>query len=144
MNHEAFDYGAHIIPPLQCTMDHINDISNKPIPWFDYILEGKKKYEGRPNRRRWKDMKSQDVVRWTDGERIMTTRVTEIRTYADFGLAFEDLGRELVPFEGVVTSDEARALYRGFSYTDEEIKVCGAIAIGLEVIGLEVIEQEQD
>ena len=139
LNMELLDSGVNRLPSLR-SMDYINSLSNKPIPWITYIQEGRKKYEGRLNRRRWKNMKVGDVLTWTDGEYTVNTRITEIRTYTDFGLAFEDLGRELIPFEGVVTADEARALYRTFGYTDEEVKEHGAIAIGLEVIGLKVLE----
>ena len=108
-----------------------NHISNYPNPWFDYILTGKKTFEGRLNRGRWADMQVDDIVQWTYGNRIIDTIVTEIKLYKSFKHAFKDLGEKLLP--SIETDTNAGNLYSSF-YSDEDVNKYGVVAIGIRVL----------
>lgn len=109
-----------------------NHISIKPVPWLDHLLWKRSIYEARLNRKRWASLRPGQVVKWSDGKRTVKTKVTETRTYADFDVAFRDLGPSLLPHISTFTPEHTKALYRNF-YSNEEVQAHGVIAFKLEV-----------
>lgn len=109
-----------------------NHVHIKSVSWFTHLLRKRKVYEGRLNRNRWATIRPGQTVRWSDGKRTVRTRVTETRTYADFDVAFRDLGPLLIPHTGHLTPEHAKALYRNF-YSNEDVRTYGVIAFKIEV-----------
>jgi ASC-1-like (ASCH) protein len=59
-------------------------------PWFTHIKEGRKTVEGRLNRGLFKNLKINDVVKWTNRENDVMTKIIEIKMHASFGEMLND------------------------------------------------------
>ena len=101
-------------------------------PWLQWIATGRKRYEGRLKRGDWAQLKIGQKIRFYNLKRTVLVRVSGLQFFPDFGSAFQQLGKELIP-EGAKTADEARKLYSQF-YGDKDVAEFGVIAIKLEVI----------
>lgn len=111
-------------------------LQNPPeSPWFDWICEGKKKFEGRLKKDDWASLSINDHVTFVCPEgRELITRVLDLPTFDTFGDAFDALGSELVPVPGVDTADVIN-IY-GKYYKNEDVVKYGVIAVKVEPIFL--------
>ena len=103
-------------------------------PWLDWIEVGKKKYEGRLCKEDWSKLKvgAKIVFSVKDSNRApVTVNVTELKYYDDFGLAFDDLGQELIPISGI-TREKVIELYSEF-FSDDDVKKYKVVAVGVAV-----------
>lgn len=109
-------------------------IRNPPdTPWLTWILEGKKKYEGRLSTKivEWDLYIGKEAI-FECGSLKAHARITSLLRYDSFGHAFDTLGSELVPIDGI-TRVEVEDLYRRY-YSREDVEKHGVVAIGIVVI----------
>lgn len=99
-------------------------------PWFDYILSGKKTYEGRINMGFWKNLTPGSRFCITDGTKRQDVEVEEVLYFRDFEEAWNALRGTLLP--GVDTKEDAILLYESY-YSESEVKTHGVIAIKLNL-----------
>lgn len=109
-------------------------LQNPPeSPWFDWIANGTKRYEGRLWKDDWASLSIDDIIVFISPEkREMTCRVIGLPRFESFGAAFVALGSALVPVPGVNTADVVK-IY-GQYYKDEDVLHYGVVAVELEPI----------
>ncbi len=107
-------------------------LENPPeSPWFDWIADGIKKYEGRLLKDDWATLEVGDLITFINPDgRELTCRVISLPRFSSFVEAFEALGPELVPVPNV-DNNKVRALYSKF-YSQEQQSKYGVVAIQLE------------
>ena len=96
-------------------------------PWFTYIREGKKKYEGRIFKNEWKSIKDGDIIIFYNGGNEVPVKVTTSLLFDNFTAAFQYLDEELLP--GVNDTKEANKIYKEF-FPLNDIEKYGVIAVG--------------
>ena len=102
----------------------------KEIPWLDLMELREKTYEGRLNRGVYSKMMIGDSIIFKDqNNKILHTHIIDLKYYLNFGEAFLDLGRKLVPVEGVDV-DGVKKLYSNY-FSEDNIKLHGVVAIGI-------------
>ena len=101
-------------------------------PWFTFIKSGRKKIEGRLNKGNFAKLKKGQIVVWTNGNKKVKTKITNIFTYKTFSdmLIFEGLKNAL---PSIQTLEAGEAVYYSF-YTKEKEASLGVLAIELELI----------
>ena len=112
-------------------------IQNPPeTPWLDWIISGKKKYEGRVPRLGsfWADIRIGDefILYDKNNPKELKIKVNDLKHYKNFGEAWKDLGSALVPIKGITETD-VNKIYSQY-YTKEDIDKYGVIAIGVQPI----------
>lgn len=102
-------------------------------PWLTWILEGKKRYEGRLSTKieEWDLYIGKEMI-FECGSLNAHVRITSLLRYNSFGDAFDTLGTELVPIDGI-TRDEVEDLYTRY-YSRQDVEKHGVVAIGVVVI----------
>jgi len=101
-------------------------------PWLSHIVSGRKLYEGRLRRGMWKRLVPGDsFIASSDHFFKVELIVRDILPFNDFGDAFKELGKHLLP-EGAETPDDALAMYRKW-YSIEDVQACGVVALKIEV-----------
>ena len=114
-------------------------LQNAPeSPWFDWIADGTKRFEGRLCKDEWSNLKAEDIIVFTcPKKRELTCRIISTPRFESFGSAFDALGSALVPIPGVTTADVVK-IY-GQYYKDEDVRNFGVIAVEIEPLFLENI-----
>lgn len=114
-------------------------LQNAPeSPWFDWIADGTKRFEGRLFKDEWSTLKAEDIIVFTcPKKRELTCQVISTPRFESFGAAFDALGSALVPIPGVTTADVVK-IY-GQYYKDEDVRHFGVIAVEIEPLFLENI-----
>lgn len=109
-------------------------LQNPPeSPWFDWIANGTKKYEGRLWKDDWANLAVNDVIVFiSPDKRELPCRVVSLPRFESFGAAFDALGAALVPVPGVNTADVVK-IY-GQYYKDEDVQAYGVVAVEVEPI----------
>lgn len=110
--------------------------NDEPTPWLNWIIDGRKKYEGRLNKNDWTNLIVGDIIIFNDGKNrncSIKTKVTCLKYYDNFEIAFRELGKELVPINDV-TEHEVKELYNKY-FSDSDIKKYGVIVVGIEYCG---------
>lgn len=112
-------------------------LQNPPeSPWFDWIANGTKRYEGRLWKDDWSTLKADDIIVFIcPMKRELTCRVKSTPRFESFGAAFDALGSALVPVPGVSIADVVK-IY-GQYYKDEYVSQYGVVAIEVEPLFLE-------
>jgi ASC-1-like (ASCH) protein len=107
-------------------MDSIKEF-NVSEPWFSYISKGKKCIEGRLFKGQFKDLKKNDIIKWTNNDNSVTTKIIKILRYNSFEeyLTQEGLKRTL---PGILTLQDGINTYYKY-YTKEQEKEYGIMAI---------------
>lgn len=107
--------------------------------YFDLILSGKKKVEGRLNREFWSELKENSEFYFGDdnNNKIKVKVIGITKVFKDFGSLYDLFGEKLLP--NIATREEAIKIYHGNEiikgiYTEKEIKEHGIIGIHFEVI----------
>lgn len=112
-------------------------LNTAQFPWFDWIYEGSKTYEGRLYKGLWSNLKLGDEIILKSGNKskcwhnCMLIQVKDIKYYKDFGLAFDDLGDKLVPIK--VDRKTVMEEYQKF-HTEYDLSKYLVICIGIEII----------
>lgn len=107
-------------------------------PWFDWITDGTKRYEGRLWKDDWSTLNTDDIIVFVcPKKRELTCRVVSTPRFESFGAAFDALGSALVPVPGVNTADVVK-IY-GQYYKDEDIRHYGVVAVEVEPLSLKDI-----
>ena len=114
-------------------------LQNAPeSPWFDWIADGTKRFEGRLFKDEWSTLKAEDIIVFTcPKKRELTCQIISTPRFESFGAAFDALGSALVPIPGVTTADVVK-IY-GQYYKDEDVRNFGVIAVEIEPLFLENI-----
>lgn len=114
-------------------------LQNPPeSPWFDWIADGTKKFEGRLCKGDWSTLKAEDIIVFTcPKNRELTCQIISTPRFETFGAAFDALGSALVPVPGVTTADVVK-IY-GQYFTEEDVRNFGVVAIELVPLLLENI-----
>jgi ASC-1-like (ASCH) protein len=104
-------------------------------PWFDAILNGTKKYEGRMFTGFWRTLQIGSRFKITDGKKTQEVQVEELIYFDNFGDAWFDLRDDLIPstLVDIVIKEHAIKLYSKY-YTQEDVKKYGVVAIKLKVV----------
>lgn len=109
-------------------------ILNEPnYPWLDWIIAGKKTYEGRLAAKieEWQ-LEVGKVLTFGDGVKTVKVEVTSLKRFDSFGDAYNDLGSLLVPIIDI-TPEEVKRIYSKF-YSDEAIKDANdVVCIGFDI-----------
>lgn len=121
-------------------------------PYLDWIKSGEKVYEGRLKTKiqEW-GLKVGKRIKLYDKENQdswVLIEVTSLQTYSDFGVAYDVLGSELIPYK---TKKEVIKLYNDLFHNQDEkfsdnepsqmIKDRGVVAIGMKVITMRPLLQ---
>lgn len=116
-------------------------LQNPPeSPWFDWICEGRKRFEGRLWKDDWAALVVGDIIAFVcPQKRELTCRVIGLPRFESFGAAFDELGSALVPVPGVNTADVVK-IY-GQYYKDGDVRQYGVVAIEVEPLCLREPEQ---
>ena len=104
-------------------------------PWFSLISMGLKSVEGRKNKGRFKEMKVDDVILWTNNDfapREVLTRITGKAEYNTFREYLETEGLDKC-LPGIKDIDIGLSVYYKY-FTKEDEKEFGVIAIRLELV----------
>ena len=101
-------------------------------PWFDFIVEGKKIYEGRLNRGKFSEMKIDDIVEWKNDDVIVITKIVEKFVFKSFHDMLSILCLDKVLPE-ITTISDGVDVYHEFYTRSDELKY-GVVAIRLEII----------
>ena len=111
-------------------------LQNPPeSPWFDWIADGTKKFEGRLWKDDWATLNIDDVIVFVcPKKRELTCRVVSTPRFESFGAAFDALGSALVPIPGVNTADVVK-IYDQY-YKEEDVRHYGVVAIEVEPLNL--------
>lgn len=131
------EYYPNLSPNVLRDLD--NNIYQKTIdnpnitPWLDWIIEGKKTYEARLNEEEWRELQVGDVIIFSadDGKEVKVM-VQDLKYYKDFGEAFQNLGKKLVPIKGI-TIDEVKDIYWDY-YSEDDIEKNGIVAFGIKIL----------
>lgn len=109
------------------------NIQNPPnVPWLDWIIEGKKTYEGRLNVGDWRTLRPEDIIIFYDqNNKSIKTVVSDLKYFKNFRMAFRSLGQQLVPIQGI-SEEEVENLYWKY-FKQDDIDRYGVVAIGLKV-----------
>lgn len=99
-------------------------------PWLNWLLNSTKKFEGRLYRNDWTRMAVGDRLWLQHGSKKHLFRITSIHRFGDFAKAFDELGHELVPIDGI-TRETVVELYSQY-YSTDDINTYGVVAIGVE------------
>uniref|UniRef100_A0A6C0CA47 ASCH domain-containing protein n=1 Tax=viral metagenome TaxID=1070528 RepID=A0A6C0CA47_9ZZZZ len=99
-------------------------------PWLDWIVSGQKTFEGRVYQGDWAAMKIGDTIHFHANNRIVICTITDLKRYADFACAFDDLRDKLVPVQNI-TRDEVSALYSQY-FAADDVKKYGVVAVGVK------------
>lgn len=104
-------------------------------PWLDYLLGGKKIYEGRLVWKDWKLMQRDDIIVFTDDNKTSASFKILGFVYAkNFAELYSRLGSQLVPGENL-TPDLVQSMYESlFGLNLEQIEKYGVMGIKLEII----------
>lgn len=82
-------------------MDRHSIRNDKDSPYFDWIVEGYKKYEGRLRKKikEWNLFVGKEMIFYDESnpDSSVQIRVTNLLEFNDFGEAFDELGSELIP-----------------------------------------------
>ncbi|MDR2074400.1 MAG: hypothetical protein LBP36_03475 [Oscillospiraceae bacterium] len=112
-------------------MYNLNIISNKKLPFLQFIKDGKKKAEGRIATDFIKSFKIGDLLKLIDvaSNECVVCEIIYLNFYKSFKhmLDFEGF-QSMVPFSN--TFDEALKIYQGFPGADK-VKIHGCCAIGI-------------
>lgn len=110
----------------------VKSLQNPPeSPWFDWIKDGTKNYEGRLLKDDWATLKTDDLIIFVCPEkRELTVRVINQFHFKSFGEAYDALGSQLIPIPGVCTEDVIK-IY-GKYFKDEDILKYGVVAVQVE------------
>ena len=110
-------------------------------PWLGWIIEGKKKWEGRLNREKWSRLKVGDVLHAKSDKNDSDLIVKELKYYKSFGEAWNEMKEGLV-----VDTEYAWDAENAYCVTDydnniiiSDIKtdnLIGSVKIGKEEIDL--------
>ncbi len=103
-------------------------------PWFSLILLGLKTVEGRKNKGRFREMKINDIINFSNSDiipRSVRTKIVSKNIYLTFAAYLETEGLEKC-LPGISTLDEGLAIYYKY-YTKEDEANYGVVAIGLEL-----------
>ena len=105
-------------------------------PWFDYIISGRKKVEGRKGTPGWRKLKvgQQLQISEPSTNKSATVLITDIRQYSTLEQYLNAEGVENV-LPDVSSIDEGIKIYKNWS-TDEQIKKWGFLAIELKVLSV--------
>ena len=119
-------------------------LQNTPeLPWFDWIANGTKRYEGRLRRDEWAALSVNDkIVFISPDNRELFCRVVSLPCFESFGAAFDALGSALVPVPGVNTADVIK-IY-GQYYSEENIRNYGVVAVEVEPLSQSSIDKEKE
>lgn len=111
-------------------------LQNPPeSPWFDWICDGTKRFEGRLWKDDWAALSVGDIISFVCPlKRELICRVVSLPRFESFGAAFDALGSALVPVPGVSTADVVK-IY-GQYYKDEDVSQYGVVAVEVEVLHL--------
>ena len=101
-------------------------------PWLDWIVSGKKKYEGRVYQDDWKLIKIGDMITFDCGMYSATVKIIDILHFSNFKTAFNKFGSELVPIPHIL-EEEVDNLYSQF-YSKSCINEYGVILLKLELV----------
>lgn len=107
-------------------------LQNPPeSPWFDWICDGTKRYEGRLWKDDWASLAVGDIISFVcPMKRELVCRVVSLPRFESFGAAFDALGPALVPIPGVNTADVVKT--HGQYYNDEDVRQYGVVAVEVE------------
>ena len=100
--------------------------------WFDAIVLENKNYVGCLNTKKWASLDIGDQLLLIKRSKKIKVEIHEIRHYDDFGQAWLELNKNLIPY-GVRTIDEARSFYNTFYPNDNSIQIYGVIIFGLDL-----------
>ena len=102
-------------------------------PWFDWVVAGVKRYEGRVRRGEWAQLRvGEHVEFYEDTGRRVVVRVEALPHYDNFAAAFGAHGAELVPVAGADAAMVTR-LY-GQYFSDADVSENGVVAIKMQVV----------
>jgi len=120
----AFKIEVNVVKPVSVRIQE---------PWLSHIVSGRKLYEGRLRRGMWKLLVPGDsfIIASSENFSHVELIVRDILPFSDFGDAFKELGKHLLP-EGAETPDDALAIYRKW-YSIEDVQACGVVALKIEV-----------
>lgn len=101
-------------------------------PYFDWCRSGVKTYEGRTANKiqDWDLYVGKHVIFYHESEEF-EVEITALKRYQSFEEAFDELGHQLIPTEGI-TRDEVGDLYRKLPIDDP--KIYGVVAIEFRVV----------
>jgi len=100
--------------------------------WFDLILSGKKKYEGRVFDGERPNYEVGDLLRVnTEDGRYMDFTISELVKAGSFLELFEKVGLENI-LPGVLTFEEGLEVYRVCDISEDREREFGVVAIGLK------------
>lgn len=99
-------------------------------PWFDFVKNGVKKYEGRLNRGFFGKLKVGDKFTFVNDDKKINVEVIEILHFDNFKEAYKKLGKELLP---TLMGKSVSEIYNK-CYDSKDIKKHGVLAIRIKVI----------
>lgn len=116
-----------------------NYTKNLSEPWFSLIQLGLKSVEGRLDKGNFHNMKTGDIIEWTNDDfshRRVFTRITKKNTFRTFEeyLAAEGLDKCLPGMEKYGMEHGLAVYYKYYSKADEH--TYGIVAIHIEVIAI--------
>lgn len=125
-----------IASPKRFTPKFRKSLQNSPeSPWFDWICDGRKRYEGRLRKDVWASLAVGDIIAFVCPlNRELICRVVSLPHFESFGAAFDKLGSALVPIPGINTADIDK-LYSQY-FNDEDVRKYGVVAIEIEPLHL--------
>jgi ASC-1-like (ASCH) protein len=101
-------------------------------PWLDWIISGRKTFEGRVNQGDWTHMKIGDEIYFYSDDNNAICVIADLKKYTDFAQAFDDLQSQLVPIPNI-TRDEVTNIYSQY-FNEDDIKKFGVVAVGVKPI----------
>jgi hypothetical protein len=119
----------------------------KESPYLDWIKSGIKKFEGRLKSkiREW-NLEIRKEIKFYDQDNpnsFVIVRITSLKVFSDFGVAFDALGDDLIPGR---TREEVIELYNRLNHYPNEVLITGipsrmiqengVVTIGFEIISI--------
>ncbi|XWV25583.1 protein of hypothetical protein function DUF437 [Tupanvirus deep ocean] len=103
-------------------------------PWADWIICGKKIWEGRLYRDDWTNVRVGDIIifKYDNNNKNFKVVVTDLKYFIDFGEAFNTLGMGLVPVEGISVEDVV-TFYKKY-YSEADTIKYGVVAVGVKLL----------
>lgn len=114
-----------------CDFDYEVHVS---LPWYNFIKEGKKTVEGRPNRSNFAMMKPGQKIKFFNKElnENFCAKIIEVNKYPTFESMIRENGLENV-LPGIRNIDEGVGVYMQY-YTKEIESTYGVVGIKVDLI----------
>jgi ASC-1-like (ASCH) protein len=120
-----------LVPKLKKSLQNSSE-----SPWFDWIVDGTKRFEGRLFKGDWSTLQADDVIVFIcPKKRELTCKVVSMPRFESFGAAFDALGSALVPIPEVSTADVTK-IYEQY-FKEEDVRQYGVVAIEVVPLFLE-------